>query len=48
MCDENNSKSKNSINSIFQYTHVVRKGCFVAFTALQLPYEILCLDLMTA
>ena len=48
MCDETESKSKNSINSILQYVYVVRKDCFVVFTASRFPYVILRPNFMTA
>ena len=38
MCDETDSKSKNSIKSILKYVHVVQKDSFVIFTALRFPY----------
>ena len=38
---------KNSINSMLQYDHVVRKDCFLVFTASWFPYVILCANLMT-
>ena len=47
MCYEADSKSKNSINSILQYDHVVQKDCFVVFTASRFQYVVLCLNLMT-
>ena len=49
MCDETDSKEKSSTNSILQYGHVLRKYCFVVFTASQFPYPyvILCPNLMT-
>ena len=41
LCDEANSKSKSSINSILQYGHLVQKDCFEVFTTSQFPYVIL-------
>ena len=38
MCDETDSKSNNSINSILYYSHVGRKYYFVVFSASQFPY----------
>ena len=37
----------NSINSILQYVYVVWKDYFAVFTTSQLPYVILCPNLMT-
>ena len=47
MCYEIDSKSKNSINSILQYSHVVQKDSFVVFTTSRFPYVILCPNVMT-
>ena len=47
MCDETDSKSKNSINTVLQYGHVVRKDYFGVFTDSRIPYVILFLNLMT-
>ena len=46
MCGDAYSKSKNLINSILQYGHLVRKDCFVVCTASQFPYLILRPNLM--
>ena len=47
MCDETDSKSKKSINSVLQYGHVVRKDGFVIFTASRFPHVYLCPNLIT-
>ena len=38
LCDEVDSKSKSSINSILYYGHLVRKDCTAVFTTSRFPY----------
>ena len=46
MCDETNSISKNSINSILWCSHDDWKDCFVVFTASRSEFVILCSKFM--